>query len=77
MGSHKVATCIMDSLVPEMAQKVIKSVDNIAARLCETLQPRSLCLNKPNMSQKVASGKQTGELLPTIHARMDSPVMNL
>ena len=37
-------TCIMDPLVPELAQKVAKSVDNITTRLCDTLQPSSLCL---------------------------------
>ena len=36
-------TCFMDPLVLEMAQKVVKSVDNITTRLCETSQPGSLC----------------------------------
>ena len=45
-GKHTLCshTCIMDPLVPELAQKVVKSVDNIIARLCETLQPGGLCL---------------------------------
>ena len=37
-------TCIMDPLVLELAQKVVKSVDNITTRSCETLQPGGLCL---------------------------------
>ena len=37
-------TCIMVPLVLELAQKVVKSVDNITARSCETLQPGGLCL---------------------------------
>ena len=43
-GSHKGAgnmlcsyTCDMDQLVLEMAQKVVKSVDNITTRSCKTL----------------------------------------
>ena len=36
-------TCFMGPLVLEMAQKVVKSVDNITARSCETSQPGSLC----------------------------------
>ena len=45
-GKHTMCnhTCIMDPLVPELAQKVVKSVDNITTRLCETLQPGGLCL---------------------------------
>ena len=35
-------TCDMDPLVLEMAQKVIKSVDNITTRSCETSQPGRL-----------------------------------
>ena len=34
----------MDSLVLEMAQKVVKPVDDITTRMCETLQPGSLGL---------------------------------
>ena len=37
-------SCIMDPLVLELAQKAVKSVDNITTRLCETLQPDGLCL---------------------------------
>ena len=38
-------TCIMDPLVPKLAQKVVKSVvDNITTRSFETLQPDGLCL---------------------------------
>ena len=37
-------TGIMDPLVLELAQKVVKSVDNITTRSCETLQPGGLCL---------------------------------
>ena len=39
-----VVTCIMDPLVLEMAQKLMKSrsVDNHTTRLCETLQPSHL-----------------------------------
>ena len=52
VGSHKVAgkhmlcsyTCIMDPLVLELAQKVVKSVDNITTRSCETLQSGDLYL---------------------------------
>ena len=33
-------TCFMDPLV---AQKVVKSVDNITTRLCKTSKPGSLC----------------------------------
>ena len=52
VGIHEVAgkhtlcshTCIMDPLVLELAQKVVKSVDNITTRSCETLQPGGLCL---------------------------------
>ena len=41
-------TCFMDLLVLEMSHKVyinyiVKSVDNITTRLCETSQPGSLC----------------------------------
>ena len=36
-------TCFIDPLVLEMAQKVIKSVDNITTRSRETSQPGSLC----------------------------------
>ena len=45
-GKHKLCshTCIVDPLVPELAQKVVKSVDNNTTRLCETLQPGGLCL---------------------------------
>ena len=44
-GKHMLCsyTCIMDPLVLELAQKVVKSVDNITTRLCETLQPGGLC----------------------------------
>ena len=70
-GKHTLCndTCIMDPLVLEMAQKVVKSVDNIITRLCETLQPSSLCLTASrdgriqtrhswtsDTSQKAASG---------------------
>ena len=37
-------TCIMDPLLVEIAQKVVKSVDNITARPCESLKLGSLCL---------------------------------
>ena len=38
-GKHMLCshTCIMDSLAPESAQKVVKSVDNITTSSCETL----------------------------------------
>ena len=36
-------TCFMDPLVLEMSQKVVKSVDNITTRSCETSPPGSLC----------------------------------
>ena len=44
-GKHRLCsyTHFMDPLVLEMAQNVVKSVDNITARSCETLQPCSLC----------------------------------
>ena len=35
-------TCFMDLLVLEMAQKVIKSVDDITTRPCDTSQLGSL-----------------------------------
>ena len=63
-------TCIMDPLVLELAQKVVKSVDNITTRSFETLQPGGLCLTASRDSwiqtehswtsdtpQKAASGK--------------------
>ena len=40
----RIYTCTMDPLVYKMAKKVVKSVDNIATRLCETSQPGSFCL---------------------------------
>ena len=66
----------MDPLVHQMVQNVVKSVDNIATKSCETLQPGSFYL-KPEESteyklgicgcltclRKAASGKQTGKLL--------------
>ena len=44
-GKHKLCsyTCFMNPLVLELAQKVVKSVDNITTRSCETTQPDSLC----------------------------------
>ena len=44
-GKHTLysCTCIMDLLVLEMAKTVVKLVDNITTRPCETLQPSSLC----------------------------------
>ena len=44
-GKHTLCsyTCFMDPLVLELAQKVVKSVDNITTRSCETSQPGSLC----------------------------------
>ena len=44
-GKHTLCsyTCFMDPLVLELAQKVVKSVDNIITRSCETSQPGSLC----------------------------------
>ena len=38
-GKHMLCsyTCIMDPLVLELAQKIVKSVDNITTRSCETL----------------------------------------
>ena len=36
-------TCFMNPLVLELAKKVVRSVDNITIRLCETSQPGSLC----------------------------------
>ena len=36
-------TCIMDPLLLEMAQKVVKSVDSITTRSCEASQHGSLC----------------------------------
>ena len=35
-------TCFMDPLVLELAQKVVKSVDSITTRSCETSQLGSL-----------------------------------
>ena len=45
LGKHTLCsyTCFMDPLVLELAQKVVKSVDNITTRSCETSQPSSLC----------------------------------
>ena len=44
-GKHTLCsyTCFMDPLVLELAQKVVKSVDNITTRSCETSQPGSFC----------------------------------
>ena len=44
-GKHTLCsyTCFMDPLVLELAKKVVKSVDNITTRSCETSQPGSLC----------------------------------
>ena len=38
-GKHMLCsyTCIMDPLVLEMAQEIVKSVDNTITRLCATL----------------------------------------
>ena len=36
-------TCMMDPLVLEMAQKVVKSLGGITTRSCEALQHGSLC----------------------------------
>ena len=43
-GKHTLCsyTRFMDPLVLEMAQKVVKSADNITTRSCETSQPGSL-----------------------------------
>ena len=91
-GKHTLCihTCIMDPLVPELAQKVVKSVDNITTRSCETLQLGGLCLTASRDSwiqtehswtsgtpQKQPQEKQTGELLATIHAPMDCLIMYL
>ena len=91
-GKHTLCihTCIMDPLVAELAQKVVKSVDNITTRSCETLQPGGLCLTASrdswtqtehswtsDMRQKQPQEKQTGELLATIHAPMDCLIMYL
>ena len=74
--------------MPELAQKVVKSVDNITTRSCETLQLGGLCLTASrdswiqtkhswtsDMPQKQPQEKQTGELLATIHAPMDCLIM--
>ena len=76
--------------MPELAQKVVKSVDNITTRSCETLQLGGLCLTASrdswiqtehswtsDMPQKQPQEKQTGELLATIHAPMDCLIMYL
>ena len=44
-GKHTLCshTYFMDPLVLELAQKVVKSVDNISTRSCETSQPGGLC----------------------------------
>ena len=70
-GKHTLCShaCIMDPLVPELAQKVVKSVD-ITTRSCETLELGGLCLTasrdswiqtehswKFDVPQKAASGK--------------------
>ena len=36
-------TCFINPLVLELAQKVVKSVDNITKRSCEISQPGSFC----------------------------------
>ena len=64
-GKHTLCihTCIMDPLVPELAQKVVKSVDNITTRSCETLQLGGLCLT----ASRAAGYK------PSIHGRLICP----
>ena len=44
-GKHTLCsyTCFMDPLVLELAQKIVKSVDNITTRSCETSQPGGFC----------------------------------
>ena len=44
-GKHMLCsyTCFMNPLVLKLAQKVVKSVDNITTRSCETSQSGSLC----------------------------------
>ena len=88
-GKHSY-TCTMDPLSLEIAQKVVKSVDNITTRLWETLQHGSLCLTKPAVMTEYKPGihrcltclrkqpqeKQTGGLLSTIHANMDFLIMH-
>ena len=96
VGSHKVVgkhtlcsyTCFIDPLVLEMAQKVVKLVDTITIRLCETSQlvafvelPAEMTEYKPGIHgnltclRKQPQEKQTGELLATMHAHMDCLMM--
>ena len=60
-GKHTLCiyTCIMDPLVPELAQKVVKSVDNITTRSCETLQLGGLCLTASRDSWIQTEGSDT------------------
>ena len=51
----------MDPLVLELAQKVVKSVDNITTRSCETSQPGIAFVEQP---------AETTEHKPGIHGRL-------
>ena len=44
-GKHTLCSyiCFINLLMLELAQKVVKSVDNITTRWSETFQPGSLC----------------------------------
>ena len=68
----------------EMAQKVVKSVDNITTRPCETLQlvgfvqqPAELTEYKPSIHGHLKCSLRKNELLATIHALMDCLIMYL
>ena len=87
-GKHTLCsyTCFMDPLVLELAQKVVKSVDNTLqghvrhhnlAAFVE--QPAETTEYKPGIHgrltwlRKQPQEKQAGELLATKHAHMDCP----
>ena len=70
----------------ELAQKVVKSVDNITTRSCETsqpgiVQPAETTEYKPGIHgrltwlRKQPQEKQTGELFTTKHAHIDCLMM--
>ena len=84
---YMVYTYIMDPLVLEMAQKVVKSVDNITTKSYNLAafvqQPAKTAEYKPKIRgrltcfRKQPRQKQTGELLAKVHAHMDCLIMYL
>ena len=84
-------TCIMDPLVLEIAQKIMKSVNNFTLQGCVrpnslvafVQQPAETTEYKPGIYgcltclRKQPQKKQTGKVLPTVHAHMDCLIMCL